>query len=406
MASVRAHLRPTDDTHRVTNLELLFDLVFVYAITNVTAIMETHPGGRTLLEALIVLAVIWFGWCAYAWLGNQAKADEGLLRLAMVVAMTGMFFVAISIPNAFAGSGNAALVLALAFGVVRMVHVGVYLIAAGDNQGLRSVVIAMGGLNVITIGLLIVGAEVGPPARVWWWLAGVVVDQSGVFFARSNRWVLNSASHFAERFGLIVIIAIGESIVGVGNASAVAHLDLRLGTALVCGVAIAVCLWWRYFDVVALVAEEVLSRSAGLARARLARDSYTYIHLPMIAGIVLSAMGLHFLVEGHHHIDAGRYALYGGIALYLLAHLLFRLRNIGSVNQPRAVAMVLILVLIPLTGRLPALAQLAIPAVLLITLICVEVRRFRDWRQEVRQGDPADSGGGESGRPQVEESAE
>ncbi len=109
--SMRAHLRSTDDSHRVTTLELLFDLVFVYAITNVTGLMEHDIGAETVLEGLITLAVVWFGWCAYAWLGNQAQADEGLLRVAMVVAMGGMFFVAISIPHAFEDDGNAAIVL-------------------------------------------------------------------------------------------------------------------------------------------------------------------------------------------------------------------------------------------------------------------------------------------------------
>ena len=111
--SLRAQLRPTDDNHRVTPLELLFDLVFVYAITNVTGLMEHDIGGATVLEGVITLAVVWFGWCAYTWLGNQAQADEGLLRVAMVVAMGGMFFVAISIPHAFEDDGNAAVVLAV-----------------------------------------------------------------------------------------------------------------------------------------------------------------------------------------------------------------------------------------------------------------------------------------------------
>ena len=398
MKSIRAHLHPTDDTHRVTNLELLFDLVFVYAITNVTATMEHQPGGRTVLEGAIVLCVVWFGWCAYTWLGNQAKADEGLLRLAMVVAMAGMFFVAISIPNAFGHSGNAALVLALAYAVVRMVHVGVYLIAAGDNRALRSVLYTMSAVNLSSLTALVIGALGDEHHRVWWWLAAVLVDQTGVFVVRSTRWTVNSASHFSERFGLIVIIAIGESIVGVGDAASVAHLDLRLGTALLCGVAIAVCLWWLYFDVVALVAERVLTQATGVRRVRLARDSYTYIHLPMIAGIVLSAMGLHFLVDGHDHVDAGRYSLYGGVALYLFAHLLFRLRNIGSVNPQRSVAMVSLLALIPAMSGLPSLAQLAVPTVILIAIVSIEVRVFRDWREEVRHGAAGHGGGMEESR--------
>ena len=225
--SLRAHLRSTDDNHRVTSLELLFDLVFVYAITNVTGLMEHDIGGATVLEGVIILAVVWFGWCAYTWLGNQAQADEGLLRVAMVVAMGGMFFVAISIPHAFEDDGNAAVVLAAAYAVVRLTHLGVYLIAAGDDAELRSVILGMLGVAMVMLVLLFTGAVIGGTGQRWWWLAAVAIDQLGVYVVRSTRWRLNSASHFAERFGLIIIIAIGESIVAVGVATSSAELSGR-----------------------------------------------------------------------------------------------------------------------------------------------------------------------------------
>ena len=160
-ASMRTTLRPTDDEHRVTTLELLFDLVFVYTITNVTDLMEHEISANTVLEGLITLAVVWFGWCAYTWLGNQAQADEGLLRVAMVVAMGGMFFVAISIPYAFTADGNAAVVLTIAYAVVRLTHLGVYLIAAGDDTQLRSVILSMLGVSTVMLVLLTTGAVVG-----------------------------------------------------------------------------------------------------------------------------------------------------------------------------------------------------------------------------------------------------
>ena len=393
LAALRAHLHSTDDTHHVTTLELLFDLVFVYCVTNVTGLMEHHVGGRSVLEGLITMSVIWFGWCSYAWLGNQARADEGLLRVAMIVAMGGMFFVAISIPHAFDRHGNAGVVLVAAYSVVRLVHIVVYLIAAGSDPNMRSVLTGMFGVILAALALLWVGALVGGRAQMWWWLGSVVVDQAGVYLVRSTRWVLNSASHFSERFSLVILIAIGESIVDLGSASSVAHLTLRLGVALVCGVAVAVCFWWLYFDVVALVAERVLRESHGLRRTRLARDSYTYLHLPMVAGIVFAAMGLYLLVS-QEHVEAGRYALDGGIALYLAGHLAFRLRNLGSLNNGRAVAMVVALALIPATRALPALGQLAVPAVLLIALVGREVWVYRGWRMAIRHGseDAADDG--------------
>jgi low temperature requirement protein LtrA len=382
--SLRAQLRPTDDTHRVTPLELLFDLVFVYAITNVTGLMEHDIGAESVLEGVITLAVVWFGWCAYAWLGNQAQADEGLLRVAMVVAMAGMFFVAISIPNAFEPEGNAALVLASAYAVVRFTHLGVYLVAAGDDAELRSVIIGMLGVATLVLALLFTGAAVGGAQQRWWWLAAVAVDQLGVYLVRSTRWRLNSASHFAERFGLVMIIAIGESIVAVGIATSSAELGGRDAVALVCGLAIAVCLWWLYFDVVARVGEEVLVRSSGVERARLARDSYTYAHFPLVAGIVFVAFGLVVLIDDHGHADAGRYALYGGIISYLAGHFVFRLRNVGGVNVPRTVAAVVLLAAIPIAGGLTTLGQIAVAAIVLIIVVIVEVWLFRQPRDAIR----------------------
>jgi low temperature requirement protein LtrA len=381
---LRAHLRPTDDDHRVTTLELLFDLVFVYAITNVTTLMEHDIGGETVLEGLITLAVVWFGWCAYTWLGNQAQADEGLLRVAMVVAMAGMFFVAISIPYAFEADGNAALVLATAYAVVRFTHLGVYLVAAGDDRQLRSVILGMFGVATVMLVLLFTGAVVGGSALKWWWLAAVVSDQLGVYFVRSTRWRLNSASHFAERFGLVIIIAIGESIVAVGAATSSAELGWRDAAALLCGLAIAVCLWWLYFDVVARVAEGVLRQSSGIERARLARDSYTYIHVLFVSGIVFVAFGLVVLIGDHGHADAGRYALYGGIVCYLVGHLLFRLRHVGGVNVARTVAGVVLLAGIPTLGGLSTLGQVAVPAFVLTAVVVFEVRAFREPRDAVR----------------------
>ncbi|MDQ3738965.1 MAG: low temperature requirement protein A [Actinomycetota bacterium] len=382
--SVRAHLRGTDDEHRVTTLELFFDLVFVYALTNVTGLMEHDVGGETVLEGVITLALVWFGWCAYTWLGNQAKADEGLLRVAMVVAMAGMFFVAISIPHAFEPEANAAMVLASAYAVVRLTHLGVYLIAAGDDTQLRSVILSMAAVASVMLVLLFIGAAVGGSPQKWWWLAAVVVDQLGVYFVRSTRWRLNSASHFAERFGLIMIIAIGESIVAVGAATSEAQLSGRDALALLCGLAIAVCLWWLYFDVVALVAEEVLRRTAGVERARLARDSYVYVHLLFVGGIVFAALGMVLLIGDHGHIDAGRYALYGGIVCYFVGHLLFRLRNVGSVNVGRAVVATMLLAGIPTLGGVSALVQVLVPAVFLVALVAYEVRAFREPRNEIR----------------------
>ena len=178
----------------------------------------------------------------------------------------------------------------------------------------------------------------------------------------------------------------GESIVDLGAAGTVDDLSVRLGLALLGGFTVAVCFWWLYFDVVSIVAARVLRDAHGLRRTTLARDSYTYIHLLFVGGIVFAAMGLKLLV-GEEHVDAGRYALDGGIALYLFGHTMFRLRNLGSLNRGRVVAMVIALALIPLTAPFAPLAQLLLPAILLGALVGWEVWAFRVWRAEVRHSE-------------------
>jgi low temperature requirement protein LtrA len=352
----------------------------------VTGLMEHEIGGETTLQGVIVLAIVWFGWCAYTWLGNQAQADEGLLRLAMVMAMGGMFFVAISIPNAFVDGSNAALVLTIAYAVVRLTHLAVYWIAAGDDAQLRSVILSMLGVSLSMLLLLSVGVASDIESRKWWWVAAVVVDQLGVYLVRSTRWRLNSASHFAERFGLIVLIAIGESIVAVGTGTSSPELSGRSALALVCGLAIAVCFWWMYFDVVARVGEQVLHRASGIERVRLARDSYTYVHFLFVSGIVFAAFGLVVLIGDHGHDDAGRYALYGGTICYLVGHFLFRLRNVGGLNIARTIAAFVLIAGIPALASATTLGQVAFVAVVLIAVVAYEVSALSEPRDAIRHG--------------------
>jgi low temperature requirement protein LtrA len=372
LGGLRGRLGTTDDTSRVTSLELLFDLVFVFAITNVTGLMERHLSPTTVLEGIITLLVVWFGWCAYAWLGNQAKADEGLVRVGVIVAMAGMFFVAISVPHAFEVEGNAALVLVVGYAVVRLTHIFVYLVAAGDDRALRSVLFGMLGVCAALLTLLAVGVVVGAPAQKWWWLAAVLVDQVGVYVIGSTRWQVHSASHFAERFGLIVLIALGESIVAVGVATSKPDISWRDMSALLCGLAIAIGLWWLYFDVVAGRTEQALHAAADNLRVRLGRDSYTYGHLALVGGIVFTALGMALLIGGHQHTLGGRTALYGGIAVYLVGVVIFRLRSNRVVDRQRIVGAVLLLVIIPVAGEAAQLVQLALPAIVLITIVAWE----------------------------------
>jgi low temperature requirement protein LtrA len=216
------------------------------------------------------------------------------------------------------------------------------------------------------------------------WAVALIVDLLGVYIRGGRGWHLAPA-HFAERHALIVIIALGESIVALGLGAS-HELDAGAIVAALLGLAIAAALWWAYFDVVAIVAERRLREATGNAQLAMARDSYSYLHLPMVAGIILFAVGVKKTLG-----DVGEplklipaVALCGGVAMYLVAHVLFRLRNVHSFNRHRSIVSVLLLALIPAAVELPALATLAVVAGLCVGLIAYEAIRFAEARARVR----------------------
>jgi low temperature requirement protein LtrA len=314
----------------------------------------------------------------------------------MLLAMAALFLVALAIPEAWgdeAGGISAPVVLAAALALVRMLHLGVYAVAAAGDPGLRRQLVR----TAVPVGtaavLLVFGAALGGVAQTALWALALAVDYTGVYTAGSD-WRLPSPRHFAERHGLIVIIALGESIIAVGVGVGDLPLTVPIIAAALLGLAVSLALWWLYFDVVAPVAERVLSSRDGADRVRLARDSYTYLHFPMIAGIIYLALGLkkvaEYVADTEHHAltdpltGTGLWALFGGVAVYLLAHLAFRMRNVGSINRPPAVVAVLLL-LAPIGAQfLPALASLALLAAVLGALIAFEVVRYAEARTAVR----------------------
>jgi low temperature requirement protein LtrA len=392
-----ARILPTTESHGVTTLELFFDLVFVFAITQITAFMVDDIGWRSALRGLVLLALLWFAWSSYAWLGNQAHADEGVVRAAVILAMAALFLVALAIPEAWGDQGggiSAPVVLASAIVVVRLLHLTVYAVAATGDAGLRRQLRRVAAPVGAAAVLLVVGAVLGGAAQTTLWALALAVDYTGVY-ASGTEWRLPSARHFAERYGLIVIIALGESIIAVGVAVIDLPLTVPIAVAALLGLTVSVALWWAYFDVVALVAERELAKRSGTDRVRLARDSYTYLHFPMIAGVIYLALGIKKVSQyvggtGHHTLSdpltgTGLWALYGGVAVYLMGHLGFRLRNVGSINPPRAVVTVLLL-LAPLgVQHLPALAALAVLAAVLVAMLAYEVVHYAEARARVRE---------------------
>ncbi|HEX4752774.1 MAG TPA: low temperature requirement protein A [Solirubrobacterales bacterium] len=367
---------------RVTPLELFFDLVFVLAITECTSLMSHHPSWSGLAQGLLVLGVLWWAWAGYAWLTSVIDPEAGPVRLVFFAAMASMLLAAICVPEAF---GDLALAFALLIGFFRIAHIALFTIADRDSPDLRRSVQGLAVSTGIAVGLLALASAFDGVAQAALWALALALDFGGPYFFGVEGWQL-VPGHFAERHGLIIIIALGESIVEIG-AGAAGHLDLGIGVAAVLGVGVVAALWWTYFDVVALVSAQRLSKAEpGREQNALARDSYSYVHLFLVAGIVLAAFGLKTVIAhtGEHLTWVTAFALLGGIALYLLGLIVFRYRQTHTWNRNKVVLVPVLLVLVPVATAIPALASLAIATALLALLVIREHAGYDERREQLR----------------------
>jgi low temperature requirement protein LtrA len=375
-----AHAQPAEQ--RVTPLELFFDLVFVFAITRVTTLMADHLSWTSIAQGLLVLAALWWGWAAFAWLTNHVAGEDFRARLVVFLAMGAMVLVALAVPRAFS---DQALLFALAYFVVRMAHLGLYWVASREEPEVHVAVARLLPTGISGPLLLVAASATDGLLQGALWVVALAIDYGGPFVTGVAGYRVHPA-HFAERFSLIVIIALGESIVAIGVGAGNETLDTAIAVAAVLALVASACLWWAYFDVVAPVAQRRLGELRGVARNTLARDSFAYLHLPMIVGIELFALGVEQVVG---HVDEAlaieeAVALFGGIALYLLAHVAFRLRTFGGVNRQRLATAVVLLACVPLGTELEALAALAVACALVAALIAYETVRFSASRARVR----------------------
>jgi len=366
---------------RVTPLELFFDLVFVFAITQVTSMLSADPTWAGAGRALLVLGALWWAWVGYAWLTNNLNPDEGAVRLAILGAMGALFVVALAVPEAFDDDG---VLFGVAYLLVRELQIVLFILAArGDRDMLRSIFrLAVG--STIGPGLIIIAGFSDGATQAALWAIALTIDFLGGYIS-SGGWRV-SPRHFAERHGLIVIIALGESIVAIGLGARAVPLDAGEIAAALLGIAVVTALWWAYFDVVALVAERKLSELTGVAQADLARDTYSYLHLPMVAGIVLFALALKQTL-GHlgdelHAVPA--FALCIGPAMYLLAQDAMRMRASRTYNWRRLLTVAVLVALLPIALRAPALAALAAVTGVCWAFVAWESLRYWETRAQIR----------------------
>ena len=359
------------EERRTSAVELLWDLVFVFAVTRVTTLLSADLSWAGLGRSMLVLALIWWAWSAFVWAANAQPADSLTLRAALLISTATIFITGLAIPHAF---GSEATLFALTYAMVRFLHLGLYVDASRKGNAEWSAIAGFAITVAIGMVLLIAGALIGGALRTILWVAAIAIDYAGpAWLTRERLRSLQrvAVAHFAERYSLFVIICLGESIVAVGVGAGSRHLSAGLVAAAALGLLITLGLWWIYFDQFAALAEERLREHNDPVLA--AADAYSYLHLVIVAGIITFAVGIKLLVHGsigaHLHGPA-RLALCGGVAVYLIGHAAFRLRMTGAGGYGRPAVAVVLVALYALAGGLPAWSKAAI-VTMLVAALCV-----------------------------------
>ncbi|MEU4552513.1 low temperature requirement protein LtrA [Micromonospora violae] len=385
---------PAEVTHRTTMFEIFFDLVFVFALTRVITFMAGSSGALTLAQGLLLLLLLLYSWAPYIWVGNLVRPDVGPVRAATLVAMAAVFVAALVLPDAWRQSPelfDAPLTLALAYVVGRAVQLVILFWASATNPALRSTLRFFAVPVVLGWVPLIIGALLGDTAQTVLWTVALLLDIGGARIASTFRpWRLRSVDHFTERFGLVLIIALGESLISAGaGPRTMAPVGSALLAALL-GLTSTVCLWWLYFDRLAPAAREAVGNLPADRQANVAGDAYGLGHATLIIGAIYVALGIEEVIaqlteESAHSGRLGweaATALYGGTALYLLSRLVFRRLTIRVVYRAQVVAALLPLPLLPIGRSLPPLAALTLLTAFLIGVTWFE--RRTDHRDERR----------------------
>jgi low temperature requirement protein LtrA len=367
---------------RVTPLELLFDLVFVFAFTQVTTVLSDDPTWSGLGHGLLILAALWWAWAAYAWLTNTVDPELGAVWGAMLLAMGAMFVAALAVPDAF---GRHGVVFGVAFLIVNVMHLTLYALGARDDRDLLAAILRYAPLALSGAALIVAAGFVHGALRPLLWLAALAVGLFGPILGDLSGWRLQP-DHFVERHGLIVIIAIGESLVAIGLGARDTRLGASVIVAAVLGLVVVTSFWLAYFDFFQIRGRQLLADRSGADRTGLARDLYTYLHLPMVAGVVLFAFALKKTLAhvGDDLDTVPAFGLCGGPALYLLAFVALRFRVGRTLGGGRLVAAIACASLWPVAVVVPALIALALVATVWVALHAYEIIWWREARAQTR----------------------
>ena len=362
------------DERSVSSLELFFDLTFVFAMSQVTHLMLHDISWQGFGRGALALLALWWAWVCYAWLTNLFEIARVIHTTLIILAMAAMLIAVIALPTAFT---TGALVFGLALLAVRLINAGMFIASSSrDEAELASAIRRLVPGLLVGPALIVAGAFVDSPYRELLWVAAAAVDFGSPLIAGTNGLRV-VPSYFIERHGAVIIIALGETIISLGwGATENLHHPGVLG-AVVLGVLISATLWWTYFGLTT-GAEERMRRTPAADRARLARDAYSYLHLPLVAGIVFFALGARVSVE---HINEplaplAALALTGGVALFYAAEVAYRWRDHHQLTLDRLLAAAASLLVFPVAISVPAVLSLTI-----LTAVGVLRLAWELWRR-------------------------
>ncbi len=393
---------------RVDRFEVFFDLVFVFSFFIITRATALQVNGGALLHALLVLAVLWWSWVVHSVVATRIRLGEGFVPVLMTIGMAALFTFALSLPSAFRDTrGNDAgpLVAAISYTVLRLMHLLLYWHAVRDSPQERRQLSRFApevvGSTVLLLAAALLPSKIdglGSSAviRDGLWVAVVLLQYGTGLLAGSWGWVVTSAEHWTERYDLILIIALGESVISVGVGSNLLGQPPTWPAvaAAVLGIFFTAALWWAHYDMVGPAARIALHAAKDGPRVALARDAYAYLFLPMIAGIIVFALGAEMIVHDiadpavpPHERAYGSDVplLFGGVICYLCGNMLFQWRALRTVSWTRVGTVALLGAAIPLAQRMPGLAALALLTVITVGMVAAEVVVFDEGRRALRK---------------------
>ena len=330
---------------RTSPVELLWDLVFVFAITQVTGLLAGDLTWAGFGRSMLVLALVWWAWSAFVWAANAQDTSSPTLRIALLFAMLLIFISGLAIPEAF---GDEATLFAVTYAGVRLVHLALYADASRRGNASWAAIAGFAVTVVIGMALLIAGSFADDTLLIVLWTMALAIDYAGpAWLTRERLRGLQhvAVAHFAERYSLFVIICLGESIVAAGAGASHQALDARTVAAVALSLLMVIGLWWTYFDSFADTAEQRLRSHDDPVLA--AADGYSYLHLVLVTGIIVFAVGIKVAIPNVSEPleNAARLCMCGGVALYLAGHAAFRLRMTGYLEVAKLLAAVAVMLI-------------------------------------------------------------